>query len=41
MKAKGYTLGPNDVGFENVKKVNQVINEVQYLFSFVFIVPRI
>lgn len=29
MKAKGYTLGPKDVAFENVKKVNQVINEVQ------------
>lgn len=36
MKAKGYTLGPKDVGFENVKKVNQVINEVQETF-FVFI----
>lgn len=29
MKAKGYTLGPKDVGFENVRKVNQAINEVQ------------
>lgn len=36
MKAKGYTLGPKDVGFENVKKVNQVINEVWETFFICF-----
>ncbi|KYO18010.1 nebulin-related-anchoring protein isoform A [Alligator mississippiensis] len=29
-KAKGYTLGPKDVGFENIRKVNKVINERMY-----------
>uniref|UniRef100_A0A8D0G064 Nebulin n=2 Tax=Strigidae TaxID=30459 RepID=A0A8D0G064_STROC len=34
MKAKGYTLGPKDVGFENVKKVNQAINERLYRATY-------
>ncbi|XP_014104786.1 PREDICTED: nebulin isoform X28 [Pseudopodoces humilis] len=34
MKAKGYTLGPKDVGFESVRKVNQVINERLYRATY-------
>ncbi|XP_077037981.1 nebulin [Agelaius phoeniceus] len=34
MKAKGYTLGPKDVGFENVRKVNQAINERLYRATY-------
>ncbi|XP_014748736.1 PREDICTED: nebulin, partial [Sturnus vulgaris] len=34
MKAKGYTLGPKDVCFENVRKVNQAINERLYRATY-------
>ena len=31
MKAYGYTLGPNDVPFVNVRRVNNITSEVLWL----------